>query len=441
MDADGPPHRRRTSLPTRILIGLVVGAVAGISLNLLFAPEMGDAPSDAFVRVGWWADEVVGPFGELFLRLLFMVVVPIVFCSLFLGVAGLGSVQRLGSLGGRTLLWFVGTSTFACLVGIALVLLVEPGGNLSPDTVASIQEQYGAAAGTRVEQSKGAVGWLRMIVELVPTNVVGAAADNRRVLGLIVFALIFGAAATQVPAERTRTLRELLQGLYELSLKVLAWVMEFAPIGVACLIFHATVRLGVDVMLLVGWYFVTVMGGLVLYQLVVLPVLARVFAGVPVGRFLRGTRTLMVTAFSTASSNATMPTTIRTAVDEFGAPEEVAGFVMPLGATMNMNGTALFEGVVVVFLAQAYGVDLAAADYAMVVGFAVLIAIGAAGVPGGSLPLLAIVLTQVSVPPEFLALILGVDRIVDMTRTLPNVTSDLVCSLWLSRREGAILRT
>jgi DAACS family dicarboxylate/amino acid:cation (Na+ or H+) symporter len=148
----------------------------------------------------------------------------------------------------------------------------------------------------------------------------------------------------------------------------------------------------------------------------------------------------VVTAFSTSSSNATLPTTIRTATDEFGVPKEIAGFVMPLGATMNMNGTALFEGVSVLFLAQVYGVDLSLGQQALVVGMAVLTAIGAAGVPGGSIPLLAIVLTQVGVPAEFLALILGVDRLVDMTRTVPNVTSDLVCSLWLARREGVALK-
>jgi len=193
-------------------------------------------------------------------------------------------------------------------------------------------------------------------------------------------------------------------------------------------------------MKLVGWYFVTAMGGLVFYQVVVVTLLARVFAGLSPARFYRGIRTLLVTAFSTSSSNATMPTTIRTAVDEFGAKKEIAGFVMPLGATMNMNGTALFEGVSVLFLAQVYGSELGVAQQLMVIGFAVLIAIGAAGVPGGSIPLLAIVLTQVHVPAEFLALILGVDRLVDMTRTLPNVSSDLVCSLWLSRRDGQTLR-
>ncbi|MEZ6036188.1 MAG: dicarboxylate/amino acid:cation symporter [Planctomycetota bacterium] len=436
---EGAP-RRRMSLPTRILLGLVIGAVVGAVLNLLYAPSLGGEPSPAYVEVAWWADKVVKPFGTLFLNLLFMVVVPIVFCSLFLGVAGLGSVQKLGSLGSRTLLWFLGTTGMAAVLGITLVRVIEPGKNVSPDVVEAIKQQYASTAQAKIAQSQDAKGWLEMVVDMVPKNVVGAAGDNTKILGLIVFALILGAAATRLPSDRTRVLRELCESLYELCVKVLGWVMEFAPIGVACLIFHASAKLGFDVMKLVGWYFVTAMGGLIFYQLVVVTALARVFAGLSPRRFYRGVRTLLITAFSTSSSNATMPTTIRTAVDEFGAPKEIAGFVMPLGATMNMNGTALFEGVSVLFLAQVYGKGLSITEQLLVVGVAVLTAIGAAGVPGGSIPLLAIVLIQVGVPPEFLALILGVDRLVDMTRTLPNVTSDLVCSLWLSRREGHQLK-
>jgi Na+/H+-dicarboxylate symporter len=448
MESPSPAERpepnspsRGLSLPTKILIGLFVGAAVGVTLNLLYAPALGAEPSAAFRSVEWWADQVVKPFGDLFLRLLFMVVVPIVFCSLYLGVSGLGSVQKIGSLGTRTLAWFLGTTAVAALLGIALVRLIEPGKGVSAETVVRIKAQYGTAVQAKIEQSAAAKGWLQMIVDFVPTNVVGAAGDNKSILGLIIFALILGAASTRIAPNKTKVLHDLLEGLYELCIKVLQWVMELAPLGVACLIFHATAKLGVDVMKLVGWYFVTAMGGLVFYQLVVITALARVFAGLSPSRFYRGIRTLMVTAFSTSSSNATMPTTIRTAVEEFGAPKEIAGFVMPLGATMNMNGTALFEGVSVLFLAQVYGSNLDLTQQAMVVGFSVLIAIGAAGVPGGSIPLLAIVLMQVGVPPEFLALILGVDRLVDMTRTMPNVCSDLVCSLWLSRREGHSLKT
>jgi Na+/H+-dicarboxylate symporter len=438
---DSSPSARGLSLPTQILIGLLVGATAGVGLNLAYAPPLGGTPSVTWQTLAGWADGVIKPFGDLFLSLLFMVVVPIVFSSLFLGVAGLGSVQKLGSLGGRTLLWFLTTTTVAVLLGITLVAVFEPGRAMSPEVQEQIKQQYLGDAQARIAQGAQAKGWIQMIVDIVPRNVVGAAADNSKVLGLIFFALILGAASIRTAPERTRVLRELLESIYELCVRVLGWVMQLAPFGVACLIFHATAKLGIDVMKLVGFYFLTAMGGLIFYQLVVITMLAKVFGGFAPGRFYRGCRTLIVTAFSTSSSNATMPTTIRTATDEFGVPKEIAGFVMPLGATMNMNGTALFEGVSVLFLAQVYGADLSFGQQLLVVGMAVLTAIGAAGVPGGSLPLLAVVLTQVRVPAELLALILGVDRLVDMTRTIPNVTSDLVCSLWLARREGHVLKT
>lgn len=425
------------SLPTKILLGLVAGALLGVTLNLWLAPPTGGEPGEGYRRVLWFADNIGKPIGQLFLRLLFMVVVPVVFCSLFLGVSGLGSVQQLGRLGGRALLWFLGTTSAAVVLGITLVGLLQPGRRMSAEVAERVKEQYLPQAQEKIALGAQAKQWWETLVEIVPNNVVGAAADNKQILGLICFALLLGAAATRFPPERTRVLRELLESIYELAVKVLGWAMQLAPYGVAGLIFEATAKLGFDVMKLVGWYFATAVGGLVLFQVVVITTLARVFGGVAPGRFYRGCRMLMVTAFSTSSSAATMPTTIRTAVDEFGAPKEIAGFVMPLGATMNMNGTALFEGVSVLFLAQVYGLDLGVGQQAIVVGMAVLTAIGAAGVPGGSLPLLAVVLTLVGVPAEMLALILGVDRLVDMLRTVPNVTSDLVCSLWLARREGA----
>jgi len=476
------------SLPTKILLGLLIGATAGVLLNVLYAPSLGEAKSATYVEIEWWADKIIKPVGDLFLRLLFMVVVPVVFSSLFLGVAGLGSVSKLGKLGSRTLGWFLGTTAAAATLGLLLVNIVQPGRQMDPAVAERVKQQYLGAAQEKIVQGQGATtqglsvddvlrllravpadrtldpdlkaaktaylkktqeeleqkggkGWVEMLVEIVPDNVVGAAADNKKLLGLIFFALILGAAATRLAQERTRVLRELLEAIYELAVKVLGWAMQLAPLGVACLIFHSTAKLGFDVMKLVGWYFMTAMGGLIVYQVFVITGLAWFFAGMRPGRFYRGCRTLLVTAFSTSSSNATMPTTIRTAVDEFGAPKEIAGFVMPLGATMNMNGTALFEGVSVLFLASVAGVDLSLGAQILVIGLAVLTAIGAAGVPGGSLPLLAVVLMQVGVPPEMLALILGVDRLVDMTRTVPNVTSDLVCSLWLARREGHLLKT
>jgi DAACS family dicarboxylate/amino acid:cation (Na+ or H+) symporter len=438
---DAPRRSRGLSLPTQILLGLVVGAVAGVTLNLLHAPPLGGVKSATYVEIEWWADKIVKPVGDLFLRLLFMVVVPIVFSSLYLGVAGLGSVGKIGSLGRRTMQWFFGTTALAAGIGLLLVAIVRPADQISPAVAATVKAEYLSQAQEKIaaatQQPKS---WMQMLVEVVPDNVVGAAADNKKLLGLILFALILGAASTRLATDRTRVLREVLETIYELSVKVLGWAMLLAPLGVACLIFHSAAKLGIDVMRLVGWYFVTAMGGLLLYQVVVVTGLVWLFAGIGPARFYRRCRTLIMTAFSTSSSSATMPTTIRTAVEEFGAPKEIAGFVMPLGATMNMNGTALFEGVSVLFLAHVAGVELGIGQQLLVIGLAVLTAIGAAGVPGGSLPLLAVVLMQVGVPPELLALILGVDRLVDMTRTIPNVTSDLACSLWLSRREGHELK-
>lgn len=437
---EAAPATGRTSLPTRILLGMLIGAAAGVTLNVLYAPGIGQADSESWTNVKWFADNVANPIGQLFLRLLFMVVVPVVFCSLFLGVAGLGSVEKLGRLGGRTLLWFLLTTGGAVLLALFLVGVIEPGKQISPEGLERVKAAYLDQAQARIAQSAQSKSMVDTLLEIVPKNVVAAAGDNGAILGLICFALFLGAAATRLPAERTKTLRESLETIYELCVKVLGWAMQLAPYGVCGLIFTATSKLGFDVMKLVAWYFLTAMGGLLLWQFVAITLFARVFAGISPRRFYSGCRTLLVTAFSTSSSNATMPTTIRTAVEEFGAPKEIAGFVMPLGATMNMNGTALFEGVSVLFLAQVSGVELGISQQLIVLAMAVLTAIGAAGVPGGSLPLLAVVLTQVGVPAEMMALILGVDRLVDMTRTMPNVTSDLVCSLWLARREGVKLK-
>jgi len=427
---------RLVTLSTKILLGLVIGAVVGVTLNVIYAPEFGAAKSETFTQIEWVADKLVKPFGTLFLRLLFMVVVPIVFCSLFLGVAGLSSVQKLGSLGARTLLWFFGSGLVAALTGIVLVTAIAPGERMDQSVAEQVKQEYMPAAQSKVSQGEEAKGWLEIIVDLVPENVIGAASSNKGLLSLIFFALLLGAASISMAPDRTRVLRELLESIYDLCIKVLQWTMRMAPLGVMCLIFHACVKLGLPVMKLVGWYFVTAMGWLIFYQLVVITGMAWVFGGVGPGRFLRGCRGLFVTAFSTSSSNATMPATMRTAQDEFGAPKEIAGFVMPLGATMNMNGTALFLCVVVLFLAQVSGVQLGISGHMVVIGMALLIAVAAAGVPGGSLPMIALVLARVGVPPELLALILGVDRIVDMTRTVPNITSDLVCSLWLARKDG-----
>jgi Na+/H+-dicarboxylate symporter len=439
MEPDAAPAER--SPATNVLLGLVLGAAAGLACNMALAPPLGAAPSDAYARVVWLADRVMQPIGQLFLRLLFMVVVPMVFASLVLGVTSVGDLRRIGRIGARTLLWFVVSTAVAAVLGLTLVNTFTPGSGLDPAISARLQEQFASAAEERLAAGRAAGGFsLDMLVNVVPRNVVRAASDDREALGVIVFALLFGVACAQLGRARVGVLLDCLQAIYDVCVKLLGYAMRLAPVGVFALVFATAAKLGLPLLQALGGYLLVALGGLLLHLFVVLGAAAWWFVGIRPLRFFARCRGLLVTAFSTSSSNATLPTTIRTATDEFGVPAHIAGFVLPLGATMNMNGTALFEGIVVLFLAQVAGIELQLSTQVLVMALSVLTAIGAAGVPGGALPLIAVVLAQVGVPPGMLALILGVDRIVDMTRTLPNVLSDLVCALWVSKREGVALR-
>jgi DAACS family dicarboxylate/amino acid:cation (Na+ or H+) symporter len=256
-------------------------------------------------------------------------------------------------------------------------------------------------------------------------------------LAVIFFTLVFGLALTRLRPEVAAPVLRGLEGVGAAVTEMIGIAMKLAPVGVAALIFAVTARFGFDLLGSLGLYVAMVLIGLAIHQLAVIPLLVRVLAGVGPVEFFRRSKLLIVTAFSTSSSSATLPTTIRTAEEQFGVPREVAGFVLPLGATLNMNGTALFEGMTVLFLAQVFGVELSVGMQGVVVLMVVLTAIGTAGVPGGSIPLLAMVLTMVGVPAEGIALILGVDRILDMARTVPNVTGDLATSLIIARLEAS----
>jgi DAACS family dicarboxylate/amino acid:cation (Na+ or H+) symporter len=276
---------------------------------------------------------------------------------------------------------------------------------------------------------------VQTFVNIIPRNPVDAAAKGE-MLSLIFFALVFGVALTRIPPEAARPVLRLLEGVSYVVTVIIGFAMRLAPYGVTALIFAVTARFGFGLFRALGAYVAVVMAGLALHLFVVIPLLARVFAGVGPLDFLRRARAPMVTAFSTSSSNATLPTSIRTAQQEFGVPREIAGFVLPLGSTMNMNGTALFEGITVLFLAQVFGLSLGMGPQAVVIVMAVITAVGAAGVPGGSIPLLVLVLEMVGVPGASIALILGVDRILDMSRTVPNVAGDILTSLVIARSEG-----
>ncbi|HEU5049565.1 MAG TPA: dicarboxylate/amino acid:cation symporter [Gemmatimonadales bacterium] len=418
--------RRRMPLHTKIMIGLLIGAVAGVTSNILWKDTAG---------LTWFTDNIAYTVGQVFLRMLFMVVVPLVFTSLALGVASLGDVRRIGRIGVRTLVFFLATTALAVTLGLILVNIVRPGESLDPAIRAQLLAEYAGEAGEKVTASEETRFGIQTFINIVPRNPVTAAASGD-MLGLIFFTLIFGIALTMIEPARAAPVVRFLEGVSDAVMLMIHFAMKIAPFGVAGLIFGVTAKFGFDVLRSLGLYVVMVLAGLAIHQFAILPAIARVVAGIRPLDFLRRIRGLMITAFSTSSSNATLPTTIRTAQENFGVPKEVAGFVLPLGATMNMNGTALFEGMTVLFLAQVFGIHLSLGTQLIVIIMSVITAVGVAGVPSGSIPLLVMVLGMVGVPGEGIALVLGVDRILDMSRTVPNVTGDLITSIYITKREG-----
>ncbi len=417
--------RRRMALHTKILLALLLGATAGVAGNLY----AGDSE-----QLAWVTDNVAQPVGQIFLRLLFMVVVPLVFASVTMGVASLGDLRRIGRVGTKTILIFLVTTAVAVVVGLVLVNVIRPGESLDPEIRTALMAEYSSEAGQKAVLSDENRFGINTLVNIVPRNPVAAAA-NGDMLGLIFFSLMFGIALTLITKETAAPVMRLLEGVNQAVMVLIGFAMRLAPLGVAGLIFSVTSKFGFDILQSLGLYVVTVLFALMVHQFGVIALIVRFVAGMNPRTFYSRIRALMITAFSTSSSSATLPTTIQTAEDNFGVPPEIAGFVLPLGATMNMNGTAMFEGVTVLFLAQVFGVHLDLLTQAIVILMCVVTAIGVAGVPSGSIPLLAMVLGMVGVPGEGIALILGVDRILDMARTVPNVTADLLTSLLVTKSE------
>ncbi len=413
-------------LHTKIALGLVLGALVGGLFNALF-------PGAGWVL--WIGDNIAGPVGQIFLRMLFMTVVPIVFTSIALGVAGIGDIKTLGSLGGKTMGYFALSTLIAATIGLLLVNTIEPGGGVDEATREALMATYSTDAANLVESPPDfGVG---TFVNIVPRNPVAAAADMD-MLALIFFSLIFGAALVLIPEEKSEPVIKVLDGIGDAIIKIIEFAMELAPYGVFGLIFVMTSRFGWGLLAQLGMYVFVVVIGLLIHATVGISFLVRVFGRMSPLKFWKSVEDPAIVAFSTSSSMATLPTSINTAETELGVQNKIAGFVLPLGATMNMNGTSLFEGVTVLFLAQVFGVELALGTQIIVVILAVLTAIGAAGVPGGSIPLMMVVMATVGVPPEGIAIILGVDRVLDMCRTTLNVCGDLSASVYIDRVDREI---
>ncbi len=413
-------------LATRILISLVAGAVAGVIANTYF----GDT-----TWLPWTVANVAKPIGQLWLRALIMIVIPLVFASLTLGVAGLGDIRKVGRIGTKTIAYFLLSSTIATLIGLTVVNVINPGKGISPEKRDEIVAAFASKADEKMAAAEGVEFGMDMLVNMVPRNPIRAAA-NDDMIGLIFFALVFGAALSLLPDEKSRPLLGVLEAVGDAVVIIIGWVMRLAPIGVFALIFGVVALLGFEIMQKLLWYVLAVMIGLTFHFLVVYPILIRTLGGMNPWYFFKRIRAVIITAFSTSSSNATLPTTMSVAQRELKVPRGIAGFVLPLGATMNLDGSALFGGITVLFIAQVFGIEMTLGTQFVIVAMAVVTSVGAAGVPSGMIPLLIVVLGVVGVPPGGIALILGVDRILDMCRTAVNVTGDLGAAVVIARSEG-----
>lgn len=425
----------RWPLHSRILLGLALGAVAGIIANRTVG---GDNPV-----LQKWITGFTEPVGQLFLRLLLMTVVPLVFSSLVLGVAGIGDVRRLGRVGAKSFGYCLVISLISVVIGITLVNVIQPGRRVSAETAKALVDRYAGDASKKVaEASQGKPSdapLLQVIKTLVPANPVAAVStDSVNLLHLMFFGLVLGAAATVVPQEKVAPLLHALEGLSALSAKIIEWVMRLAPYAVTCLVFSNLARFGLDLLVALFWYVITVLAGLALHMFGVYSILLRWLSKVSPVDFFRRVRTVIFTAFSTSSSVATLPTTLRVSEENLGVPANINSFVLTVGATANQNGTALYEGVTILFLAQLAGVDLSLGQQLMVAGMAILGSVGTAGLPSASIPFIVVVMTSIGINPGLIAIILGVDRILDMCRTVVNVIGDMTAAVFVARSEGEL---
>jgi len=412
---------------TRILIGLVAGAAVGCLVKVLV--DEGHIPGDT---VEWVLKYLVRPVGQVFLNLLFMAIIPLVFASLAIGVTKLGGTANVGRVGFKTVTYFLVTTACAAAIGLTLVNAIRPGDQLPQQQRDELRDKYADKASEKLDK-KNAFG-VETFVNIVPRNPLEAFIQ-KDMLAVIFTALVVGIALTRMETGKAKPVIELLEAVNAIADFILRLAMAMAPYAVFCLIFSTTAELGYRILVALGAFVLTVVIGLGFHLCVVLPLLVKFLGGMSPFEFFRKSRGTMMTAFSTSSSSATLPTAMKCAEEELGVPARVSQFVLPLSASMNHNGTALFEAVTVIFLAQAFGVDLSFGQQLIVLVLCILTATGMAGVPGGSLPLIGLILVQIGVPAGAIAIVLGVDRILDMCRTTVNVTADLTTAVYVARSE------
>ena len=408
--------RLKVALHTKILIGLLLGA--------LFGPLLGD-----------WAVRME-PFGQAFIRLLIMIVIPLVMASLIMGTASLGNLKKLGRIGAKTVGYYLVATALAVAMGLAIATFIQPGSGLDEEVKTQLLADYGGTNEARLESMGQAPGLQTLLFNIIPRNPIASMA-NMDMLQIIFFSLFLGMALTVLVEEKRKPLIDVLDAINDAMVVMVEVIMKIAPYGVFILIAAVAGRFGYGVLLSLLKYVLVGIGTMILFTLTFYPITLRL-SGMKPSFFFKRFYEVMVFAFSTSSSNAALPINLKVSEDDLGVSRDVASFVLPLGATVNMNGTGIYHGVSTLFIAQVYGITLTVDQLIVVVITATLASIGAAGVPGIGFITLAIVLEALGIPLEGLAMVLGVERILDMTRTAVNVTGDSAAAVWVAHTEGEL---
>jgi DAACS family dicarboxylate/amino acid:cation (Na+ or H+) symporter len=417
-------------LHTKIFIGMLAGLVLGVIARLAFPGNPG---------VDWVVANIAQPLGQIFMRMIFMVVVPLVMAAIALGVADMGDMRRMQRVGTKLGVYTLLFTAVAVLVGVVAVNVFQPGVGLSPESMAALKATMsGEAVKGHLENASHTKGFGESILEFIPKNPFMEAnrAFEGGLMPLMFFALMMGFGLLGVGPEKAAPLKAFLESTYAVMIRIIGYAMVVAPFGVAGLVFSLSVTMGVDVMVMLGKYALVVIAALLFQCLVVYLGAVRVVTGRAPLPFLLAQREALLTAFSTSSSAATLPTAMQTATEKLKLPKHVSDFVLTVGSSLNHHGTALFEGITILFLAQLFGVHLTVAQQIPVILMAILGGIGTAGVPGGSLPMIAVVLSSIGVPGAAIGIIMGIDRILDMSRTTLNVAGDLAIATIVSHGEA-----
>ena len=418
---------RKLALHWKIIIGMVLGILYGLIAS----------------NNGWvdFTNDWIKPWGVIFVNLLKLIAVPLVFASLVKGVASLSDISRLSRIGGKTIAFYLCSTVIAVTIGLLIVNLASPGANFDRDTIElSAGSQQGASAKITAAQGVKERGPLQFVVELIPTNIFESASNNSNMLQIIFFAILFGIAMVMLPKDKTVYVKGFFDGINDIILQIVDLIMMAAPYGVFALLAGLIVDFGASATLFIALakYSLTVIIGLLIMIFLVYPLILRIFTKMKYKDFFRGIMPAQMLAFSTSSSAATLPVTMERCEDHLGVSEEVSSFVLPLGATINMDGTSLYQAVAAVFIAQVFGIELDLSQQLTIVLTATLASIGAAAVPGAGMVMLVIVLGAINIPVEGLALIFGVDRILDMLRTVVNVTGDATVATVVASTEGEL---